>query len=189
MINLTALTDTAGTGRRGLTMVFFYNELMAVLTDMRWAIVLLLLLVVADFRFGWGESNKRYHLALETHDDLHADIYRWHFSRAMRRTLNKFVDYIMILCVASALGKAVFEPVGISHDYGAWIGALVVFCCEITSITGHFLYLRGIIVEKRSLKNYLKAIAVALLKRKSPDIGGAVEDVIIKEREDNGNKV
>lgn len=182
------LTHSAGTGAKTFSILLFWGELAEMLSDMRWAILLLLLLIIADFRYGWGESNKRYHEALESHDPLHADMYRWHTSRAIRRTANKFADYVVMMLLVGVLGKAVLEPVGIDSDYGSWLGAIIAFLCEGLSVAGHFLYLRGIEIKQRSLWGYMKAVLIALLKRKSPDLGEAVEEADRKE-ETNGNQV
>lgn len=187
---MTNATDILGasnamsTGTRGTVFVVFGGEIGAMVVDMRWGIMLLVLLVVADFRFGWGESKKRYNEAVRTHDELHADIYRWHTSRAVRRTLNKLADYIVIMLMCGAVGMAVFEPVGIEHTYGAWIGALIACCCELASIFGHFFYLRGIKVESKTVSGFVKALLLALLKRKNRDVGESIEEALEKGSEE-----
>lgn len=171
--------------------MLFGGEIGVMLLDMRWAVMLLLLLVIADFRFGWGESSKRYHEAVRAHDELKAEMYRWHTSRAVRRTLNKMADYIVIMLMCGAVGMAVFEPVGIDHTWGAWVGAVIACGCEVASITGHFCYLRGVRVGRGGVKAFLKSLLVALIKRKDKDVGGAVEDAFNnydKEEETDGDK-
>lgn len=169
-------SNALGTGTRGTFFVVFGGEIGAMLLDMRWGIMLLLLLIVADFRFGWGESNKRYHKAKAKKDELHKEMYRWHTSRAIRRTFNKVADYIVLMLVCGALGMAIFEPMGIEHVWGAWIGAVIACICEIASICGHFFYLHGVKVEKNSITGFLKALAVAFAKKKDSDIGESLEE-------------
>lgn len=175
---LVEVGNSLGTGTRGTVFVLFGGEIGSMLVDMRWGVMLLVLLVVADFRFGWGESNRRYHEALRSHDELHADIYRWHTSRAVRRTLNKLADYIVIMLMCGAVGMAILEPLGVEHSWGAWVGALVACGCELASIFGHFFYLHGVKVERRGVGGFLRALLVALLKRKDKDIGDAVEEAM-----------
>lgn len=175
---LVEVGNSLGTGTRGTVFVLFGGEIGSMLMDMRWGIILLVLLVGADSRFGWGESNKRYKEAVRSHDELHADIYRWHTSRAVRRTLNKLADYIVIMLMCGAVGMAILEPLGVEHQWGAWIGALVACGCELVSIFGHFFYLHGVKVEKKGIGGFLKALLVALLRKKDKDIGDAVEEAI-----------
>lgn len=46
---------TAGTGARGFSFLLFGSEIMQLVVDAKWFIAFLLVLIVADFRFGWGE--------------------------------------------------------------------------------------------------------------------------------------
>lgn len=182
---IASATNTLDTGTRGTVFILFGGEIGAMLMDMRWGIVLLLLLLIADFRYGWGESNKRYHKAKQRKDLLLMERYRWHTSRAVRRTLNKLADYIVIMLVCGAVGMAVFEPVGIEHIWGAWLGAIIACGCEITSILGHFFYLHGVRIETKSLKGFLKALVVAFAKRKNSDVGESLEEAFNKTDEPN----
>lgn len=53
-------TEVSGnTGTRFLGGVLSI-EFVSVLDDMRWMLLLIVLCVIADFRYGWGESSKRY---------------------------------------------------------------------------------------------------------------------------------
>lgn len=56
MENILLLNSTAGTATRSVTFLLFTNEIFAMLMDMRWALLLLLLLILADFRYGWEEA-------------------------------------------------------------------------------------------------------------------------------------
>lgn len=189
MINdsISTVTNTLATGTRGTVFVVFGGEIGAMLLDMRWGLMLLVLLIAADFRFGWGESNKRYHKAVGTHDELHAEMYRWHTSRAVRRTLNKLADYIVVMLMCGAVGMAIFEPLGIEHTWGAWIGALIACCCEAASITGHLFYLHGVRVERNTIRGFVRALVVAFAKRKDADIGESIEEAFEKTESKNGN--
>lgn len=176
-----------GTGTRGTVFVVFGGEIGAMLLDLRWGVMLLVLLIAADFRFGWGESKRRYREALRTHDELHAEMYRWHTSRAVRRSLNKLADYIVVMLVCGAVGMAVLEPMGIGHTWGAWAGAVIACCCETTSVLGHLFYLHGVRVEKRGITGFVRALVVAWAKRKDADIGESLEEAFEKTESKNGN--
>lgn len=176
-------SNALSTGTRGTVFVVFGGEIGAMLLDMRWGIMLLVLLVLADFRYGWGESAKRYHAAVKAKDEMLVEQYRWHTSRAIRRTLNKLADYIVIMLMCGAVGMAILEPIGIEHTYGAWVGAVIACACEVVSIFGHFFYLHGVRVETKSIKGFLKALAVAFAKRKDEDVGGALEEALDKAGE------
>lgn len=153
------------------------SELVGILTDARWMLVLILLCVIADFRFGWGESHKRYNEAVKAGDTVLADKYHWHTSRAWRRTMNKIMDYIVWVSVGMILGMVALKPFGIEYTYGGVAATIIIVCfCELPSAFGHFFYLHGVHVEKRTLMGFLRAFAVAWAKRKDPDIGDALEE-------------
>ena len=52
----------------------------------------------------------------------------------------------------------------------------VVMFCEIKSIISHFLYLHGYELKQRTLGAFLRTTAITLAKRKSPDLGEAIEE-------------
>lgn len=176
------LSVVSNSGTRGMGILAFGSEIVEVINDSRWVLLLLILLVVADFRFGLGESKKRYIEAKRKKDDIRMELYRWHASRAVRRTCNKLIDYIVGMLVGATVGMAVLEPIGISHIYGAYTVAVIAVLCEISSIGGHFLYLRGIKkLRRNSIINFIKSFAIALAKRKNEDLGEALEDAINNE--------
>lgn len=45
-------------GTRLFTFVAIGNELVAIIYDARWLLIAILICVLADFRYGWGESSK-----------------------------------------------------------------------------------------------------------------------------------
>lgn len=171
------------TGVRGSIWIVFGGEIGAMLLDMRWAIFLITVLIIADFYYGWSESKKRYLHAKKKKDELRTEMYRWHKSRALRRTCNKLADYVVMMLVAGGVGMAILEPLNVSHTWGAWAGVLIACYCELTSIMGHFLYLHGIEVKKKTIVGLVKAFAVAWIKRKDSDTGEAVEEALEKAEE------
>lgn len=153
------------------------SELVTILTDARWMLVLILLCVVADFRFGWGESSKRYSEARKAGDTVLMDKYKWHTSRAWRRTMNKLMDYIVWVVMGMVFGLVALKPFGVSYVLGGVAATLIIVCmCELPSAFGHFFYLHGVQMEKRTVTGFMKAFAVAWARRKNPDVGDALDE-------------
>lgn len=167
--------NSTGSARRITGVGIFGAEAVAVITDSRWVLMLMVVLILADFRFGMRESKKHYEDAKKDGDKIRMDYFKWHPSRAWRRTFNKFADYIVIMLVCQVIGMAVLMPIGVSYQYGIWAGGVIACACEICSIFGHFFYLRGVKVEKRDLIGFAKALVVALAKKKDEDAGEALE--------------
>lgn len=150
--------------------------------DLRWMFVLTVVLILTDFWWGWGECRMLYQAAKTKRE---REKYRFHFSAAGRRTLNKLVDYMTYLLVGCVVGLAVTEPLGIcTHTTTAAIG--IGFGCifELSSIVGHICVVKGFDVRLN-----LKALLVAIVKRKSEEMGEILDEGITeikdKNREDN----
>ena len=160
------------------------SEAVQAIQDLRWMIALCIVMIIADFRFGMAESKKHYKEAVEKGDATLMKMSEFHFSRAVRRTCNKFVDYMTLLLVFCLMGFAITEPYGIcSHVITAGIAVIIAWACEICSIAGHFCYLRGIKVDKSafSVKNiflFIGKFIAYLLKKKDADLGEALEETI-----------
>ncbi len=181
-------TDVVGnTGTRFLGGLLTM-EMVAVLGDMRWMLLLIALCVVADFRYGWGESAKRYKDAVAKGDELGMAQYHWRTSRAVRRSVNKAVDYAIWATLGMALGMALLEPIGVNHALGGVVATAIAVMCEAKSFVGHFFYLHGVTCEEKTLTGFAKAVAVALAKRKSRDLGEALEEGFRTTEKDNGKK-
>lgn len=169
------------TGARAAGVTIFYSEITKMVLDSRWILIAVVLCCILDFRFGVKESSKRKEAADKEKNTMLSDLYRFHRSRAIRRTVNKFVDYVLLMMVFEALGTAFLPYVGVPYIYGAWAGGLIACGCELSSAGGHFLYIHGVEVEKRNTKGHIlafaKALAVAFARQKGGDqIGEAVED-------------
>lgn len=178
---MTAGADISqGASLRAAGLAVFLGELYDVAFSMRWALLLLMMLIIADFRYGWEESSRRRQLAIKRGDAQAAEYYRWHTSRAIRRTLNKLVDYVIYILLFGTAGKALLAPVGIGYEWSAWAVAAVECFCELSSVSGHFFYMRGVKVEKRTIKGFMRALIIAFARRKSEDVGAAVEDAFNK---------
>ena len=141
------------------------------LFDLRWMLALIAVMIIADFWFGVADSvNKR-------GEDFH-------FSRAGRRTLGKATEYVMYLVVGSILGKAIFEPMGIcSHVVVAAVALSFAVLWEADSIIEHVCSLHNI-TTRFSVKRFI----LALIKRKSPAVGEALEETLEEAEKEDGKK-
>ena len=163
------------------------NEAVHAVQDLRWMIALCIVLIVADFRFGRAESKKLYKEAETQGKETLMRLYEFRFSRAVRRTCNKFVDYMTLLLVFCIIGLAITEPYGLcSHVITAGAAMIIACLCELYSIAGHFCVLKGIKVDKEKLsgKNVLKffgRLLANLLNKKDSDLGEALEETIDNE--------
>lgn len=152
------MTDPSNT-KTAIT-VTMLAEAVAVVYDIRWLVVLVAVLVIADFWFGVSDSRKRKE--------------KVRFSYACRRTANKLVDYLTYLLVGVLLGMGLFEPLGVcSHVTSASVALVIPAVCEVSSIFGHFCSVHNI-----KLKFDWKKFAVVLIKKKNEDVGEAVEEAI-----------
>lgn len=111
--------------------------------ELRYMIILSVVLILADFWWGHSETMKRYHEAEEAGDTVLMEKFKWHKSRAIRRTANKTVDYVTYLLVGAFFGLAITEPMGWGdHVYAAIVGLGVGCLAEIASIVGHYCYVK-----------------------------------------------
>ena len=169
-------TFNMNSGTRAFTIAMIGQEFVPIIYDSRWLLGVILLCVVADFRFGWGESHKRYMIAKNENDKIAMTQWKWRTSRAVRRTVNKLLDYLMWVSIGVFIGVALLQPIGVEYMIGGWVATIVAVFCEAKSFVGHFLWLHGIKMKKASIKDFLKTFAISLIKRKNPDIGQVLED-------------
>lgn len=169
-------TNVMETGTRAVGMAMFGNEMISVMTDARWMLLAITVCVIADFRYGWGESSKRYSKAKEEGDKIEMAQYKWRTSRALRRTVNKLIDYFMWVTLGMFFGIAILKPLDVDYVIGGVVATAVAIACEAKSFCGHFFYLHGIRIEEKSVKGFLRAFVVAFAKRKNEDFGKALEE-------------
>ncbi|MEG0725905.1 MAG: phage holin family protein [Mucinivorans sp.] len=116
----------------------------AVLIDffepLRWILLLALVIVFVDLRFGIRAARKR------------GETIRT--SRAIRRTINKIVDYMCWILLAGVLGEAFGEPFDI--PLLPLIVLLVVFGCEINSCFSNYFESRGQKMQVNIFKLFAK---------------------------------
>lgn len=137
----------------------FYEELQQVLFDLRWLVAFIVILVFTDFWTGLTASVR-----------VRKENFR--ISRALRRTIVKFLEYINFIIFGLLLSKAILEPFGIGTDItGGAIGASAALLIEFDSIYGHICDIHGI-----KSRFSIKRMFVAYIKRKNEDVGEAVEE-------------
>ena len=136
----------------------FYEELLQVLFDLRWLVLFIIVLVFTDFWSGLTASVK-----------VRKEDFR--LSRALRRTIVKFLEYINFIIFGLLLSKCILEPFGIGNSViGGAIGGAVALLIEFDSIYGHVCDIHGI--KKRFS---IKRLFVAYIKKKDADIGDVIE--------------
>lgn len=165
VISTSGGSAVVGIGGAGIA-TLFGAELIGVLFSLRWVILFIVALVITDFWSGLTASVK-----------VRKEDFR--LSRALRRTIVKFLEYINFIVFGLLLAKACLEPFGIGTDLtGGAIGAACALLIEFDSIYGHICDLHGI-----SNRLSIKRIFVAWLKRKNEDLGEAVDEAIKNEKE------
>jgi len=175
------MTPLSSTIARATLISAIYAEFVEILTEARWLFLIIIVCVLADFRFGRRESSSRYTAAAERADTPAMETYRWHKSRAIRRTLNKLFDYVMFVSLGIAVGQGLLVPLGLERILGGVALTAVIVFCEVSSILGHFLYLHGSEAGGGSLA-VLRRFLTAYLRRKDTDAGDALDEALGGEK-------
>ena len=119
------------------------SELIAVVYDLRYMVICSIALILADLWWGYSESQMRKEMAKDMGNATLEEKFKWHKSRALRRTANKTVDYLTYLVVGALIGLAITEPMDIcSHVWSAAIGLGIGCACEVASIIGHVAFVK-----------------------------------------------
>ena len=172
------MTNTNNISAQGISWTVFGAECLTAVYDLRWMIILAVLLIGTDF--WWGCREQAMHRKRATRA-IDKDRYKFHFSRAGRQTMNKCVDYLTYLLVGCVAGLAITEPMGIAtHTTTAAIGLGFGMLFELSSIVGHIAAVKGI-----NIKLNLKKLIVAIIKHKSEEVAEILDEGI--EEIDDGN--
>lgn len=145
----------------GLSML---QEMQVLMWEMRWFIALCVVLIIVDLVFGIENAT------------AHHEIIRR--SRAIRRTANKFIDYMCWLLFAGVFSQAFAQPFGVSATTVTAAVMLVACISEVDSILQNYTEAHG--RERFSLTRFF----INFLKRNNAAVGGAIEDTI-KEKEND----
>lgn len=138
----------------------FISEIKGVVFELRWMLVFIVVMIVADFVLGIIDS------VVKRGEDFR-------FSRAGRRTMCKFIEYNSYLVLGFMLGLAILQPAGIcSYTVSAMCGLGLAFVFEFDSIMDHICVIHGI-KNRVSIKRLL----VGYLKKKYNAAGEIIEEV------------
>lgn len=143
----------------------FIAEMQQLIYDMRWLLLLCAVLIIADLKFGIENSQAK------------GEMIRT--SRALRRTINKLIDYLCWLMFSGVFAEAFAVPFGVEIMPVAAAVMLIACFNEIDSIVQNYHAARG--QEGVSLIRFV----VSLAKRKDKDVGCALEDTFNKEEKDD----
>lgn len=135
-----------------------FGECTQIIYDLRWMILLAIILILSDLWFGISASRVQ-GIAIRK-------------SRAGRRTLNKLVDYICYILLGAVIGKAIGEPYGVDPIVVSITVMVICYCFEVDSIYGHICEIHGI--KKRYS---IWRILFKLLTLKFKDVGEAFKDM------------
>lgn len=155
------------------SMIGLFGECTQIIYDLRWMILLAIILILSDLWFGISASRVQDIVIRK--------------SRAGRRTLNKLVDYICYILLGAVLGKAIGEPYGMNPIVVSITVMVICYCFEVDSIYGHICEIHGI--KKRYS---IWRILFKLLTFKFKDVGEAFKDMSeqknqFKNTKDNEN--
>jgi hypothetical protein len=145
------------------------GECTQILYDLRWMIILAIILILSDLRFGLSASRLQ---KIEIRK-----------SRAGRRTLNKIVDYICYVLLGAVLGKAIGEPYGLNPIVVSITVMLICYRFEVDSIYGHICEIHGI--KKRYS---IWGILFKLLTFKFKDVSEAFKDMLEQKNQFKNTK-
>lgn len=152
------VTETTTQSLFKTSMIGLFGECTQIIYDLRWMILLAIILILSDLWFGLSASRVQ-NIVIRK-------------SRAGRRTLNKLVDYICYILLGAVLGKAIGEPYGMNPIVVSITVMVICYCFEIDSIYGHICEIHGI--KKRYS---IWRILFKLLTLKFKDVGEAFKDM------------
>lgn len=152
------VTETTTQSLFKTSMIGLFGECTQIIYDLRWMILLAIILILSDLWFGLSASRLQ---KIEIRK-----------SRAGRRTLNKIVDYICYVLLGAVLGKAIGEPYGMNPIVVSITIMVICYCFEIDSIYGHICEIHGIKKQYSIWKIIFK-----LLTLKFKDVSEAFKDM------------
>lgn len=167
-------------GSKGVVWAAFGGEMVAVAFELRYMIIFSIILIFADLWWGHSDTMKRYYEAERAGDTRGMEKYKWHKSRALRRTANKFVDYLTYLILGAFLGLAITEPMdGCGHIITAAIGLGIGCLAELASIIGHYCYVKfDIEIKVVDVWRWLVRFVANIFRIKGKEIGDALDQTM-----------
>lgn len=143
----------------------FVGEIKEVVFQLRWMLVFIVVMIIADFVLGIIDSVVK-----------RGEEFR--FSRAGRRTMCKFIEYNSYLVLGFMMGIAILQPVGVcSYTVSAMCGLGLAILFEFDSIMDHICAIHGI---KNRVS--IKRILVSMIKKKYGVAGDIIDEVTKEEK-------
>ena len=143
----------------------FVGEIKEVVFQLRWMLVFIVVMIIADFVLGIIDSVVK-----------RGEEFR--FSRAGRRTMCKFIEYNSYLVLGFMIGIAILQPVGVcSYTVSAMCGLGLAIVFEFDSIVDHVCNIHGI---KNRVS--IKRILVSIIKKKYGVAGDIIDEVTKEEK-------
>ena len=143
----------------------FVGEIKEVVFQLRWMLVFIMVMIIADFVLGIIDSVVK-----------RGEEFR--FSRAGRRTMCKFIEYNSYLVLGFMIGIAILQPVGVcSYTVSAMCGLGLAIVFEFDSIVDHVCNIHGI---KNRVS--IKRILVSIIKKKYGVAGDIIDEVTKEEK-------
>lgn len=141
----------------------FIEEMQMLMYDLRWLLLACVVLIIADLKFGIESSQVQ-------GESIRA-------SRALRRTVNKFIDYLCWLMFSAVFAEAFAAPLGIDRMV-VTVGVMLLACFnEIDSIVQNYHAARGI--EGFSLVRFI----INIVKKKNKDVGEALDETLTDKKD------
>lgn len=139
------IENTSGSALLKGGVAMFIVEYIDILIQLRWMLFLALVLIIADLWFGLKDSIQH-----------HVPIRK---SRAIRRTINKMIDYFVYILLGTSLAMAIGEPYGLDPKIVSISVLLLCYLLEIDSIYDHICELHNI-KKKISIWKVVRAIFI-----------------------------
>lgn len=151
------------------SLIGFASECFSIFYDLRWMILLALVLIIADLWFGISASKLKGEKVRK--------------SRAGRRTINKLIDYLCYISLGAVLGKAIGDPYGLNPIHISVTAMILCYGFEIDSIYDHICTIHGI--EKRYS---IWSIFWKLITFKFKSVGEAFQDMRAQSKKYKNSK-
>lgn len=132
---------------------------------LRWMVLFIIFMIIADFYLSRTESVKVKKKSFK-------------YIREGRKSVCKFIEYMIYIMTGALLGKSFLEPMGIgTYEEGGALGSVFAAIFELDGIKDHVCAIHGI-----KFNFSFKRFIVAMLKKKDKDAGEAFEEATKEEK-------
>lgn len=132
---------------------------------LRWMMLFIIFMIIANFYLSRTESVKVKKKSFK-------------YIREGRKSVCKFIEYMIYIMTGALLGKSFLEPMGIgTYEEGGALGSVFAAIFELDSIKDHVCAIHGI-----KFNFSFKRFIVAMLKKKDKDAGEAFEEATKEEK-------